>query len=222
MNGTQQQHKKRQKQLLPSVLRHSTSLPSLTDRDSRHSAYRSSKNQQPRLLLSLTLSTAARASSSSSVWACQWNQCCRLIFFPPSLARKATDLLLFFTSDSKTESVRSNQKSCMKVLTVVYFQRAWSETWSLYFAIPLMLSRFLHRKTGFPLAFKTRSVAGCSTQILPLVFSSHSTPDSWLPVPDTDSSADFLLAFKTRSVAGWSGYKTNSRQGFPTDRRMNE
>ncbi len=200
----------------------------LTDRYSRHSAYRSSKNQQPRLLLSLTLSAAVRASSSSSssssssVWAWQWNQCCRLIFFPPSLATKATDLLLFFTSDSKTESVRSNQKSCMKVLTVVYFQRTWSQTWSLYFAIPLMLSRFLHRKTGFPLAFKTRSVAGCSRQILPLVFSSHSTPDPWLAVPDTDSSADFLLAFKTRSVVGWSGYKTNSRQGFPTDRRTSK
>jgi hypothetical protein len=138
------------------------------------------------------------------------------------LTTKATDLLLFFASDSKTEPVRSNQKSCMKVLTVVYFQRAWSEIWSLHFATPLMLSRFLHHKTGFPLAFKSRSVAGCSRQILPLVFSSHSTPDPWLAVPDTDSSADFLLAFKTRSVAGWSGYKTNSRQGFPTDLRMSK
>jgi hypothetical protein len=55
-----------------------------------------------------------------------------------------------------------------------------------------MLSRFLHRKTGFPLAFKSRSVARCSRQILPLVFSSQSTPDPWLTVPDTDSSADFF------------------------------
>ncbi len=69
----------------------------------------------------------------------------------------------------------------MKVLTVVYFQRAWSETWSLYFAIPLMLSRFLHLKTGFPLAFKTRSVAGCS--------------------------AGFFLAFNTRSVTGCSRHR---------------
>jgi hypothetical protein len=64
-----------------------------------------------------------------------------------------------------------------------------------------MHSRFLHRKTGFPLAFKTRSVAGCSRQILPLVppriqhqirgwlfqtqiflliFFSHSKRDLWL------------------------------------------
>lgn len=156
----------------------------LTDRYSRHSAYRSSKNQQPRLLHSLTLSTAVRASSSSSsVWAWQWNQCCRLILFFPLLGNKsnrsAALLRLWFKNGTRQiepeimhESTHSSLFSARLIRDLVSPLRHTVNAFSVSSPQNRVSSRIQKQircwlfqtdsSAGFFLAVNTRSVAGCS------------------------------------------------------------